>query len=148
MLWRRRNRRSRRHHLRGGSIARAAYTGLSSASLGSSTSVDWRSLFNPLEPQLWSGAQTLLVDRPPLSRAGEGVAQPSAGFAHCSASLVDDANPEHEPVIDPVIAGHGRGYACCLQLLGVELALVAQGVVFGGDHKRERQARQIRSAQR
>src|SRR5262249_1659936 len=55
MLWRRHDRRSRRHHLRGDSIARAAYTGLSSASLGSSTSVDWRSLFNPREPQLWPG---------------------------------------------------------------------------------------------
>ena len=69
--------------------------------------------------------------RTPLARTGKDAAQPVAGFVHRGAGFVDDADPEHEAVIDAVIASKSRGDPICAQLLGVEFAVIAQRVVFG-----------------
>jgi hypothetical protein len=46
-----------------------------------------------------------------LARTGKDAAQPFAGFAHCDPGFVDDADPEHEAVIDAVITSQCGGYA-------------------------------------
>ena len=73
--------------------------------------------------------------RTPLARTGKDAAQPVAGFVHRGAGFVDDADPEHEAVIDAVIASKDRGDPVRPQLLSVEFALIAQRIVFGSDEE-------------
>src|SRR6202790_4521548 len=78
----------------------------------------------------------------------KGVAQPFAGLVHRLPSLVNDADPEREPVVDAVIARYCNRDAGGPQPFGIEFTLVAQRVVFGGDDESRRQFRQYRGAQR
>src|SRR5215472_5717772 len=58
-------------------------------------------------------------------------AQLFAGFAHRGARLIDDADPEHDAVIDTV-----RGRQCAvLNFPSAELVLFARRVVFGSDYE-------------
>src|SRR5713101_1789580 len=92
------------------------------------------------------GAGSNIKCRRPHSRTGKDAAQPVAGFVHREGGFVDDADPEHEAVIDAVIASKGRGDAVCPQLLGVEFALIAQRVVFGSDEQSGWQTGKVRRA--
>jgi len=46
-----------------------------------------------------------------LVRAGKDAAQPIAGFVHRDPGFVDNADPEHEAVIDTVVTSQCGGYA-------------------------------------
>ena len=45
-----------------------------------------------------------------LVRTGKDTAQPFTGFVHRDPGFVDDADPEHEAVIDTVITSQRGGY--------------------------------------
>ena len=49
--------------------------------------------------------------------AGKDVTQPFAGFVHRGARPVDDADPEHEAMIDAVVARQRRLASVVLSLL-------------------------------
>ena len=66
--------------------------------------------------------------------------QPLAGFGHRRVRLVHPAGPEEEAVVHAVPTRGDCRRSGGTQLLGVVFALVAQRVVFGGDHQRGRQA--------
>ena len=76
-----------------------------------------------------------MLNRQRLVSVGKDAAEPFTGLTHRHPGFVDDADPEHEAVIDPVITTQCGGYAGALQLLGVEFAFIAQRVVLGDDYE-------------
>jgi hypothetical protein len=82
-----------------------------------------------------------------LVGAGKDAPQPFARLGHRGAGFIDDADPEHEAVIDTVITSQCGGYAGGLQPLGLKFALVAQRVVFASDYEGGGQAGQVRGAE-
>jgi hypothetical protein len=46
-----------------------------------------------------------------LARAGKDATQPLAGFVHRGVGFIDDADPEHEAVIDTVVPSQCGAYA-------------------------------------
>ena len=61
--------------------------------------------------QGWIAARSACVD--------EDATQPVAGFVHRGAGFIDNADPEHETVIDAVVTREVRRDTGCPQPLGV-----------------------------